>query len=153
LALVVGYIFSPIALIPDFGPTGGYLEELLLIPVFVTLARRIKPAEVLAEHRVAAQSAPFSARTHWFATTIIVVVWITIAAGSIHLPTRLFESSADASRIASVVAALREVNRGGESLQVNGVRMARRGRLRIHDRSTRSHKILRRCQRRRWTLV
>ena len=78
-AFVVGYILSPIDPIPDFIPLIGYLDELLLVPLFVLVARRLIPAEVLDEHRSAAQSAAFGRRRQWVAAAVIVAVWIGVA--------------------------------------------------------------------------
>lgn len=88
-AFVVGYILSPIDPIPDFIPLVGYLDELLLVPVFVMLARRMIPSDVLAEHRATAQSATFGRRRHWVAGTVIVVAWISVAVGCSYLFLRL----------------------------------------------------------------
>lgn len=88
-AFVVGYILSPIDLIPDFIPLVGYLDELLLVPVFVALARRMIPAEVLTEHRVTARAATPGTRKHWIAAVVIVIVWIAIAVGCAILVLRL----------------------------------------------------------------
>ena len=88
-AFVAGYILSPIDPIPDFIPIVGYLDELLLVPVFVALARRMIPAEVLAEHRVAAQTSSFVTRKHWVAAAIIIAVWIAVAVAGAILVVRL----------------------------------------------------------------
>lgn len=50
-ALVVGYAFSPIDLIPDFVPVLGYLDDLLLLPLGVKIALDLIPAEIMAEAR------------------------------------------------------------------------------------------------------
>ena len=50
-ACVVAYAFSPIDLIPDPIPVLGYLDDLVLIPLGVVLARKMIPADVLAECR------------------------------------------------------------------------------------------------------
>jgi len=88
-AFVVGYILSPIDPIPDFIPLIGYLDELLLVPVFVALARRMIPAGVLAEHRATAQASTFGTRKHWIAAAVVVAVWLVAAAGSVYLFVRL----------------------------------------------------------------
>ncbi|KUK90155.1 MAG: hypothetical protein XE04_1567 [Marinimicrobia bacterium 46_43] len=46
-AVVVGYAFSPIDLIPDFIPVLGYLDDILLVPLGITLALRMIPEEAL----------------------------------------------------------------------------------------------------------
>ena len=50
-ALVVGYAFSPIDLIPDPIPVIGHLDDLLLVPLGVWLAARLIPAEVTRRYR------------------------------------------------------------------------------------------------------
>ncbi|MDQ3549067.1 MAG: YkvA family protein [Chloroflexota bacterium] len=89
-AFVVGYILSPIDPIPDFIPLIGYLDELLLVPAFVALARRMIPAEVLAEHRETAQAATFGTRRHWIAASVVVAVWIGVAVAGAILVVRRF---------------------------------------------------------------
>lgn len=79
-ALVVGYAFSPIDLIPDAVPVLGYLDDLLLVPLGITLALRMIPPEVMAECReqsslVVGQGSP----TRWVAAVVIVVVWLLTA--------------------------------------------------------------------------
>src|SRR5215203_4307845 len=54
-ALVVGYAFSPLDLIPDPIPVLGYLDDLILIPLGVLLARRMIPEPVLLESRQKAE--------------------------------------------------------------------------------------------------
>ena len=80
-ALVVGYAFSPIDLIPDFIPVLGYLDDLIVVPLGVVIAVRMIPAEVLSESRQRAQEMvergerPVS-RT---AAAFIVVLWLALA--------------------------------------------------------------------------
>lgn len=54
-AVVVGYAFSPIDLIPDPIPILGYLNDLILIPLGVALAVRLVPPQILAECRAKAE--------------------------------------------------------------------------------------------------
>lgn len=55
-AVVVGYAFSPVDLIPDFIPLLGYLDDLVLIPLGLTLVLKLTPPEVLTESRARAQA-------------------------------------------------------------------------------------------------
>ena len=80
-ALVVGYAFSPIDLIPDPIPVLGYLDDLILVPLGVALAVRMIPEDVLSESRQKAREMvergerPVS-RT---AAAVIVVLWLALA--------------------------------------------------------------------------
>lgn len=80
-ALVVGYAFSPIDLIPDAIPVLGYLDDLIVVPLGVALAVRMIPEDVLFESRQKAREMvergerPVS-RT---AAAVIVVLWLALA--------------------------------------------------------------------------
>jgi uncharacterized membrane protein YkvA (DUF1232 family) len=51
LGLAVAYTVSPIDLIPDFIPVLGYLDDVLVVPALVWLARRAIPPNVMEECR------------------------------------------------------------------------------------------------------
>jgi uncharacterized membrane protein YkvA (DUF1232 family) len=78
--LVVAYAFSPIDLVPDFIPVLGYLDDLLLIPLGVLLARKMIPDQVMAECRAQAQSATQAGKpVNWVAAAVIVAIWVGLA--------------------------------------------------------------------------
>jgi uncharacterized membrane protein YkvA (DUF1232 family) len=80
-ALVVAYAFSPIDLIPDPIPVLGYLDDLILIPVGIALARRMIPPIVLAECRVRAQEVMAAGTpVNRAAAVVIVAIWLLAAA-------------------------------------------------------------------------
>jgi uncharacterized membrane protein YkvA (DUF1232 family) len=80
-AVVVGYAFSPLDLIPDPIPVLGYLDDLILIPLGITLALRMIPSPVMAECRFEAQKGIDSGQpTNWIAAGVIVVIWIALFA-------------------------------------------------------------------------
>lgn len=85
-AIVVGYAFSPIDLIPDPIPVLGYLDDLVLVPLGVWLALKMIPAPVLAECRaradeIIAQGKPVNR----VAAAIIVAIWLLLAAAAVVL--------------------------------------------------------------------
>lgn len=81
VAGVVAYAFSPIDLIPDFVPVLGYLDDLVLIPLGITLAIKLVPCTVLSECRAQAQETVKNKKpVNRVAGAVIVVVWILLAA-------------------------------------------------------------------------
>ncbi len=91
-ALVVGYAFSPIDLIPDFIPVLGYLDDLVLVPLGVALALRLIPPEVMADARAQAQDAFASGRpVSRAAAVVIVLIWLGLAALGIALGLRVWQ--------------------------------------------------------------
>jgi len=48
-AIAVGYALSPIDLIPDFIPVLGYLDDLIILPLLITLAVKLIPGNIMDE--------------------------------------------------------------------------------------------------------
>jgi uncharacterized membrane protein YkvA (DUF1232 family) len=78
---IVAYAFSPIDLIPDFVPVLGYLDDLILIPMGITVAIRMIPRAVLMECRVRAEETIRNGKpVSRVAGAVIVAVWLVLAA-------------------------------------------------------------------------
>lgn len=81
-ALVVGYAFSPIDLIPDFVPVLGYLDDLVLVPLGIALVIRLLSPAILEACREEAELRPPAVRQKaWLAAGIIVIIWLLAAYG------------------------------------------------------------------------
>jgi uncharacterized membrane protein YkvA (DUF1232 family) len=88
-AIVVGYAFSPIDLIPDPIPVLGYLDDLVLIPLGAALAIRMMPAPVLAECREKARLASSGSKpVNRVAAAAVVAVWLLLAGLAIFFTAR-----------------------------------------------------------------
>lgn len=87
-ALIVGYAFSPIDLIPDFIPVLGYLDDVILVPLGIALAIRMIPAEVLAESRERARNLE-DKPVNRTAAAVVVAIWLSLAAAVVLLLLRL----------------------------------------------------------------
>ncbi len=79
-AIVVGYAFSPIDLIPDPIPVLGYLDDLLLVPLGVALAIRMIPPPVLVECRERAREVMAGGKpVNRVAAAVVVAIWVFLA--------------------------------------------------------------------------
>jgi uncharacterized membrane protein YkvA (DUF1232 family) len=90
-ALVVGYVFSPIDPIPDFIPGVGLLDEMVVVPIGVLIARKMIPPDVLEECRekasgVAEGEKPMSR----VAAVAVMAVWLACTALAFFLALRVF---------------------------------------------------------------
>ena len=53
--ITVAYALSPIDLVPDFIPVLGYLDDVILLPLLVTLTIKFIPKDVLERNRKQAE--------------------------------------------------------------------------------------------------
>lgn len=89
-AVVVGYAFSPIDLIPDPIPVLGYLDDLVLVPLGIALAIRMIPADVLEDCRERARTAAADGKpVNRVAAVFVIVVWVALAAAAVIVALRL----------------------------------------------------------------
>lgn len=72
---MIAYFLSPIDLIPDFIPILGYLDDLILIPLGISLAVRMIPAEVMADARSQAEKPTANKTASLILTIGILCVW------------------------------------------------------------------------------
>ena len=90
-ALVVGYVFSPIDPIPDFIPGVGLLDELVVVPVGVLLARKMVPSAVFAECQKKAREVEEAEKHVSRAVAVVVIaIWLLCIALAIFLALRIF---------------------------------------------------------------
>jgi uncharacterized membrane protein YkvA (DUF1232 family) len=90
VALVVGYAFSPIDLIPDPIPVLGYLDDLLLVPLGIVLALRMIPPAVLDECQEQARLTMEEGKpTNWAAAASVIAIWLLAAIAIIYALARI----------------------------------------------------------------
>ena len=90
-ALVVGYVFSPIDPIPDFIPGVGLLDELVVVPIVVLLARKMIPSAVFAECQEKAREVEEAEKRVSRAVAVVVIaIWLLCIALAIFLTLRIF---------------------------------------------------------------
>jgi uncharacterized membrane protein YkvA (DUF1232 family) len=91
VGLIVGYVFSPIDLIPDFIPGVGLLDEMVVVPIAVLIAAKMIPRQVMEECRVKAQEVAKGEKpVNRVAAVIVVAMWLLCVALAIFLATRVF---------------------------------------------------------------
>ena len=74
--LVVGYVLSPIDLIPDFIPILGYLDDLIIIPLGIWLSIKLIPKDVLIECKIEADESLLSGKPkNWIAGIVFILIW------------------------------------------------------------------------------
>ena len=77
-ALVVAYLFSPIDLIPDFIPILGYLDDLILVPLGISLAIKMIPQEVMKDARKSADDPIQNKSIGLVFAILILCVWALV---------------------------------------------------------------------------
>ena len=75
-AMVAAYALSPIDLIPDFIPVIGYLDDLIILPLGISLAIKMIPASVLADLRKSADAIIAKRPRSLFGAIFIIVIWL-----------------------------------------------------------------------------
>ena len=79
LLAVIGYILSPVDLIPDFIPVLGYIDDLLIVPAGIFLAVRMIPKGVFEECREKAKvDTAVSSKAKWVVAFTIILVWVLV---------------------------------------------------------------------------
>lgn len=77
---VVAYAFSPIDLIPDFIPILGYLDDLIIVPLGISLALKLIPPSIIEENREKAEEIRKNGKPkNWFVAVLFILIWILFA--------------------------------------------------------------------------
>lgn len=80
LALItVGYALSPVDLIPDFIPLLGYLDDVILLPIFVAITVRLIPRAIFEECQAEAAGMWENGKPKkWYYAIPVVLIWLLI---------------------------------------------------------------------------
>ena len=88
---MIGYVLSPVDLIPDWIPVLGYLDDTIMIPLGVALVTRLIPREIMAEHRLeAARRFPAGRPRFWRGCLIVAAIWLAATALFVFLFIQVF---------------------------------------------------------------
>ena len=72
--VLVGYVLSPIDIIPDFIPVFGYLDEIVLVPMVIRLIERMIPPGVMEDSRHRAKFGYKKLKTYIWLTALFVLL-------------------------------------------------------------------------------
>lgn len=79
IGLTVGYLLSPIDLIPDFIPILGILDDLILVPLLITASIKLIPEIVMLEARAEAIKNPKRMKkNNWLVAFFILLLWLLV---------------------------------------------------------------------------
>jgi uncharacterized membrane protein YkvA (DUF1232 family) len=80
IGITIGYLLSPIDLIPDFIPVLGLLDDLIIVPVLIKLSIRLIPEAVLNDAKEELKNNPQQyKKKNWLFAIFIVVAWVLLA--------------------------------------------------------------------------
>ncbi len=77
ISIAVGYILSPVDLIPDFIPFLGQLDDIFIVPTLVSMALKSIPKELFEEYKKQVQQKQLNKRFGKM-TFFIIAVWALV---------------------------------------------------------------------------
>jgi uncharacterized membrane protein YkvA (DUF1232 family) len=79
--ITIIYALSPIDLIPDFIPVLGYLDDIILLPLLISLSIKLIPKEVMEISLIESKGIWKEGKPQkWSYAIPIIVIWIIILA-------------------------------------------------------------------------
>ena len=79
IGITVGYLLSPIDLIPDFIPIVGLLDDLIIVPLLIRLSINLIPLYILEEARGKIKNKPQKIKkNNWLFAVIIILMWLML---------------------------------------------------------------------------
>ena len=75
--VTLGYLLSPIDLIPDFIPILGMLDDIIIVPLLIKASISLIPAIVIAETRQRLLNEPANLKkSNWLFAGFILLIWL-----------------------------------------------------------------------------
>ncbi|MEO6868440.1 MAG: YkvA family protein [Ginsengibacter sp.] len=79
IGITIGYLLSPIDLIPDFIPVLGLLDDLIIVPALIALSIKLIPEIVLHDARENLANNPLRyKKNNWIFASIIIIIWLLL---------------------------------------------------------------------------
>ncbi len=77
--ITICYALSPIDLIPDFIPILGYLDDIIILPVLITLTIRFIPKETFESFRKEAEGLWQTGKPKkWYFAIPVICIWLIL---------------------------------------------------------------------------
>ncbi len=77
--ITIGYALSPIDLIPDFIPVLGLLDDIIILPLLVTITIKLIPKEILNQCRIEAEDLWNKGKPKkWYYSIPIILIWFAL---------------------------------------------------------------------------
>ena len=80
--ITVTYALSPIDLIPDFILIFGYIDDIMILPLLISLTIHYIPKSIIA--RIRNESNQTIPHKHWKYSISIIIIWILILYFIVH---------------------------------------------------------------------
>ena len=78
-AITVAYALSPIDLIPDFIPILGYIDDIVILPLLITVTVKLIPRDIWEKSRVQLENLWKDGKPkRWYFALPIIAVWLLI---------------------------------------------------------------------------
>ena len=74
----VAYALSPIDLIPDFIPILGYLDDLIILPVMISISIKLIPVEIMAAAREKAYTNYQRLKPNKLMGAAFIIIWVVL---------------------------------------------------------------------------
>ena len=78
IVAVVGYVVSPLDLIPEFIPVIGYFDDLIILSAGIYFTVKMIPGDVWDDCKKRAVSEPGDRKLKWLGTFLIIFIYIFI---------------------------------------------------------------------------
>ena len=76
--IIMVYAFSPIDFIPDFIPFLGYLDDLIILPLLISITVKLIPNEIMENCRMEASTHINKINKRWLYSIPFILIWLVI---------------------------------------------------------------------------
>lgn len=77
--ITIGYALSPIDFIPDFIPVIGLLDDIILLPILISITIKLIPKEIFKQCRIEAENLWNNGKhKKWYYAIPIILVWMIL---------------------------------------------------------------------------